>query len=346
LPFGKFVFCRHFPTYDNPYGTRLLSRCFWPVFFKRGGLKFWVTFCEKYGMPFLFGQYRRGATDTDQTALLNSLASMVQDAVAIGPEGSTVSILQATGSASSDNYQSFIAAMDAEVSKVIMGHTLTAEVSERGGAYAQSRTAENVLEAYREGDEKLYATFMEDLAWIYGQVNAPGVPTPNFAWYQEEDPLQEFADGDKTLCEGDNRLKFAKSYYVRRYGFQEDDFEFVEPPKVENVADKNEPENGDLGKPGDEKKEFAEQTFTPAQQAIEKLIAEILPDAFKSAEKMAARVAGAVQKAETYEDLQVLLAEELAGTAGSDELEDLIHHVMLNSHLFGMSADGEPDAGA
>jgi phage gp29-like protein len=56
LPFGKFVFARHFPTYDNPYGLRLLSRCFWPAAFKKGGIKFWVTLAEKYGMPFMLGK--------------------------------------------------------------------------------------------------------------------------------------------------------------------------------------------------------------------------------------------------------------------------------------------------
>ena len=36
LPAGKFVFVQHHATYDNPYGLRLLSRCLWPVAFKRG----------------------------------------------------------------------------------------------------------------------------------------------------------------------------------------------------------------------------------------------------------------------------------------------------------------------
>ena len=51
LPAGKFVFVTHHATYDNPYGLRLLSRCLWPVAFKRGGVQFYARFVERHGMP-------------------------------------------------------------------------------------------------------------------------------------------------------------------------------------------------------------------------------------------------------------------------------------------------------
>lgn len=142
LPFGKFVFARHFPTYDNPYGLRLLSRCFWPIVFKRGGIKFWVTFAEKYGMPFILGKYRPGAPEPEQKEMLVSLASMVRDAVAVVPQGGTVELLERKGAGGATVYERLRSAMDAEMSKVIMGQTLTAETSEKGGAYAQSKTHE------------------------------------------------------------------------------------------------------------------------------------------------------------------------------------------------------------
>ncbi|MFZ5760954.1 MAG: DUF935 domain-containing protein [Thermodesulfobacteriota bacterium] len=223
LPFGKFVFARHFPTYDNPYGLRLLSRCFWPVMFKKGGWKFWVKFVEKYAMPFLLGRYRQGAPPDEQAALLTKLAAMVQDAVAAVPEGSTVELLGAGDKAgSSDLYLQFNNAMDAEISKVIMGQTLTAEVGDKG-SYAAAKTHENVLEVYREADQRLAQTAMNAIAWLYGQVNAPGVVAPVFSWFEEEAPQKDFADRDKTLTE--SGVQFKKAYYVRRYGLKEDEFD-------------------------------------------------------------------------------------------------------------------------
>jgi phage gp29-like protein len=51
LPPRKFLLARQEASYMNPYGFADLSMCFWPTVFKRGGLKFWVTFVEKYGTP-------------------------------------------------------------------------------------------------------------------------------------------------------------------------------------------------------------------------------------------------------------------------------------------------------
>jgi hypothetical protein len=39
VPYGKFLVARHEPTYENPFGLRLLSRCLWPVAFKRSGVE-------------------------------------------------------------------------------------------------------------------------------------------------------------------------------------------------------------------------------------------------------------------------------------------------------------------
>lgn len=226
LPAGKFVFARHFPTYDNPFGLRLLSRCFWPVMFKKGGWKWWIKFIEKYATPFLLGRYRSGATPAEQTELLAKLAAMVQDAVAAVPEGSTVELLSAGDKAgSSDLYLRFNGAMDAEISKVIMGQTLTAEVGDKG-SYAAAKTHENVLDVYREADQRLVKSTMDEIARIYAQVNAPGVPAPAFSWFEQEEPQKDFADRDKTLA--DSGVKFKKAYYVRRYGLKEDEFEVTD----------------------------------------------------------------------------------------------------------------------
>ena len=51
LPERKFLLARQEASYANPYGFADLSMCFWPTVFKRGGLKFWVTYVEKYNTP-------------------------------------------------------------------------------------------------------------------------------------------------------------------------------------------------------------------------------------------------------------------------------------------------------
>ena len=36
---------------DNPYGEGLAHALYWPVFFKRNCIKFWLIFLEKFSMP-------------------------------------------------------------------------------------------------------------------------------------------------------------------------------------------------------------------------------------------------------------------------------------------------------
>ena len=327
IPFGKFVFVRHFPTYDNPYGLRLLSRCFWPVAFKKGGIKFWVTLAEKYGIPFLVGKYRQGASEPEQRRMLNDLAAMVQDAVAVIPQGGTVEMLQTKGEGGADIHRELKTAMDAEMSKVIMGQTLTAEVSERGGSRAQGQVHEDILEDFRQGDQTLVKTAMEDIAWLYGQVNAPGVPTPTFHWFEEEEPKKEMAERDKTLKE--TGVRFRKSYYMRTYNLNEDDFEIVEE------------QPGGTG-PAGPAGPFAEEgdRFTPEQQQIEDVADRVLPLGADALSENEAAILAAIEEAESFDDAVIRLLELYPRMAVSG-LVDLVERLWLNAELYGRAVAGE-----
>lgn len=278
IPFGKFVFARHFPTYDNPYGLRLLSRCFWPVAFKKGGIKFWVTLAEKYGIPFLVGKYRQGAQLNEQQEMLSNLIKMVRDAVAVIPQGGTVEILETGKSgAGSEIHSSLKTAMDSEMSKVIMGQTLTAEVGDKG-SLAAGKVHEDVLGDFRQGDQKLVKTAMENIARTYGQINAPGVPIPNFIWFEEEEPKKETAERDKTLTE--TGVKFKKNYFVRTYGLQDDDFDMTTPVPTPPEKDKEtddfaEGQDSDLDELLDEEladwKPLVEPLIKPLQDLLDQV---------------------------------------------------------------------------
>lgn len=228
LPWGKFVFARHFPEYDNPYGIRLLSRCFWPITFKKGGLKFWVTFMEKYGMPFLIGHYAKGTSPDEQQDMLTKLVAMVRNAVAVVPDGDKVEMLGG-GSTTGSGYMVFDrmkSAMDAEVSKVIIGQTLTSEAGDKG-SYSLGKVHGDVLADLQDGDQTMCKNTLDEIARIFARVNAADVDPPVCKFFEEEDPQKDFADRDKVLEES-GRLRLKKAYYIRRYGFKEDDFDLVE----------------------------------------------------------------------------------------------------------------------
>jgi len=296
LPYGKFVLARHFPTYDNPYGLRLLSRCLWPVTFKRGGLKFWVTFTEKFGIPFLMGRYPKGTGAADQQAMLDKLAAMVQSAVAVLPEGSSVELLGAGGNSkgSSDLFDRLVSVMDKEMSKVIMGQTLTAETSDKGGAYAQSKTHADVLADYQDSDQRLVKNVFERIAKLYAAVNASGVAAPTMDWFEEEDAKKEFAERDKTLS--DTGVKFTKNYYQRQYDLQEDDFELDNSTTAAGQGDN--PTKTGANAP----QEFAEPEDT--SDLAELLTAKMAVEADPEIALMVQTVRELVMSADSLEDIR------------------------------------------
>ena len=115
VPDKKFLLAQNNPSYNNPYGERTLSRVFWSVTFKKGGLKFWVVFTEKYGMPHLIGKHPRGASKDETNTLADMLEDMVQDAIAVIPDDSSVEIQEANKSSSAEIYEKLIDKMNAEI---------------------------------------------------------------------------------------------------------------------------------------------------------------------------------------------------------------------------------------
>ncbi len=238
IPPAKIILCSHNATYLNPYGERLLSRCFWPVTFKKGGFKFWAVFVEKFGMPWVHGKVPRSTSDPERRKLLSNLSSMVQDAVAVINNDENIEITEAGGKkASGDIYQGLISAANREVSKAVLGQTLTTEL-DNGGSYAATQGHLDIREDIVDDDaDMVCAGFNRLFAWVT-ELNVPNAAPPVFSFVQEEDIQKDRAERDTNLS---TQIRFTKKYYMRTYNLEDDDFEVV----------------GESGKP-DDTKEFAE----------------------------------------------------------------------------------------
>lgn len=312
VPAGKFVFARHFPTYDNPYGIRLLSRCFWPAFFKRGGIKFWVQFVEKYAGMFLHGKYQNPA---DADKMLDQLSNMIHAAVGVSPVGSEVEVIQGDAAGSSDVYEGFKSAMDSEISKVILGQTLTTEVGDRG-TQALGTVHHQVLEAYRAADRRLVEKVFNEIAWLYQQVNDSRAISPVFAFQSKEDHKTDLADRDEKLHR--MGVKFQKSYLERRYGFEGGDIEIAEKtPPAEAGAGGNMPFAFSEGMGREVRGSF------PDQDALDRFIEGIPEGALKGiADEVVLPVVSMIQAGESFEAVMGKLAETYPAmnTKGFEEI--------------------------
>ena len=225
LPNKKFLLAQNNPSYNNPYGERTLSRVFWPVTFKKGGLKFWVIYKKKYGMPHLIGKHPRGATKEETNTLADMLEEMVQDAIAVIPDDSSVEIQEANKSSSAAIYEQLIDKMNAEISKAILGQTLTTEIGS-AGSYAASNTHFAIRQDIIDADKKLVESVINQLIrWIY-EINFSTGDIPVFEMYAPEDVDLTLAQRDKILS--DTGVKFTKEYFIKNYGLEDEDFDIRE----------------------------------------------------------------------------------------------------------------------
>lgn len=244
LPPKKFLCPQSNPSYENPYGERTLSRVFWPVTFKKGGLKFWVIFTEKYGIPHLIGKHPRGASEEETDRLAGLLEQMVQDAIAVIPDDSSVEIQEANKSSSAEIFEKLMDKMNAEISKAILGQTLTTEVGSTG-SYAASNTHFAVRQDIIDADKKMVEkTINKLIQWIY-EINFSNKDIPVFEMFEVEDIDLGLAQRDKILSE--TGVKFTKEYFIKNYGLEEDDFDIREDiipatPQFSQFKEEPEPE--------------------------------------------------------------------------------------------------------
>lgn len=236
LPDRKFLV----PTYNdinneyyNPYGDRLLSSCFWLATFKKTGYKWWVTFCEKYGMPYLVGKIPPGQEDR-RDAMMEELKAMAMDAIAVVSEDCSIDVQQTGNKSSSDMYNGLIDSCDAAIAKILLGQTLTTEGSDKGsGSLALGKVHSAVRDDIILSDKKLVEnTHNQLIQWIcdinFGQLKE----YPKFEMYQEEDVDMDLAQRDKVLK--DTGVKFTKKYFIKAYGLEEEDFEVSEGTETPN----------------------------------------------------------------------------------------------------------------
>jgi phage gp29-like protein len=233
LPEKKFLVPRQDATYDNPYGFADLSMCFWPTTFKKGGLKFWVQFSEKYGSPWVIGKHPRGADDKEADALLDRLDEMVQDAVAVIPDDASIEIMEAGAkAASADVYERLLRFCRSEVSIALLGQNQTTE-SDANRASAEAGL--EVTSSIRDGDRAIVTDVINTLIRWTCELNWGDVDRPLFEMWEQESVDKTLAERDETLTRAGARL--SKAYFQRAYQLEESDLKEDLPDHFEDNLD-------------------------------------------------------------------------------------------------------------
>jgi phage gp29-like protein len=227
LPERKFWhFCTGADHDDEPYGLGLAHWLYWPVFFKRGGIKFWLIFLEKFGQPTSKGTYPRNATPEEKQRLLSALEAVSTDSGVILPEGMVIELLEAARSGTAD-YTALYDRMNQAIAKVTLGQTLTTEAA--GGQYKADvqmdvrqdiikADADLVCESFNRGP----ARWLTD--WNYPDAAYPRV----FRRIEDEPDLKPQAERDEII----GRLGFKPTlkYVQDTYGSEWEEKPAGTPP--------------------------------------------------------------------------------------------------------------------
>ncbi|QSX32475.1 DUF935 family protein [Shewanella avicenniae] len=202
MPREKFwVFSTGADNDDNPYGEGLAFSLYWPVFFKRNGIKFWMIFLEKFGMPTATARLSQAQMkDNEQVSLALSVLDAIQaDSGVVVPEDFAVELIEASRSGTAD-YNSLKAAMDASIAKIILSQTMT---TDNGSSRSQSETHMAVRDEIIKSDaDQLCYSFTEQVVKQLVSMNYPNADIPT-VWRRTEPEvdLNELADRDNKIAQ-------------------------------------------------------------------------------------------------------------------------------------------------
>lgn len=221
LPEKKFQVFTFGDECDTPYGVGLGRELYWPWWFKKHGIKFWLIFSEKFGSPTPWGKYPNGTPEAEQTKLLEAMAAIQTDGALITPDTMSVELLEAARQGSVDTYEKLCEFMNKECSKSVIGQTATTEGTpgKLGNDKQQGEVRADLVKA--DADALCEAGNAADgvIRWLvdYNFANVRRYPKMWIRCEEEED-LKTLAERDQILS---GLVPVPAKYFRDTYGLPE-----------------------------------------------------------------------------------------------------------------------------
>jgi phage gp29-like protein len=235
--------------------------------FKNFAVKDWVTFNEIFGMPLRLGKYDPSASKEDIAALKEAIRSLGSDAAGVISKTTEIEFVEAAGrlTGSYNPYEVMADFCNREMSKAVLGQTLTTDTKGSTGTYAAGKVHADVRRDLVEADAKAIAKTIRQqilrplVGYNFGWDKKKKVP--RFALLIQDAPdLKEDSEVVKNLKEAG----FGKRIPLR---WANDHFGIPEPKEgEETLGDAPPPEQGPGARgQGSEK---GPQAGTPAPRAM------------------------------------------------------------------------------
>lgn len=232
IPENKFIIHRYKAKSGHPARAGVLRVVAWMYLFKNYGLKDWVSFCEVFGMPLRLGKYNPSASEEDKLALMRALVQIGTDAAGIIPDGTEIEFKESAKTTSINVYESLARFCDEQISKAVLGQTLTSDSG--SGSYAQSKTHNEVRHDLTVADCKaLAATLRRDLIrplvlFNYGEDKR--IPYLRFDSEEADDQKETVDIYEKLICKIGLKIPTAHLYKKFSIPKPEEGEEVATPP--------------------------------------------------------------------------------------------------------------------
>lgn len=221
----KFFLTRARPTYANPYGEAMLSRLYWPFFFRNNGWKFWGKFLERFGSPLLVGK------SSDPTKMVAALLAAHSNAViGVGTADTVESVGVAAGN-TGQAFDGFESAVIRRIQKVVLGQTLTSGTDGGSGNRALGQVHDAVRKDKRDSDIAMVNATVQRIADALCALNN---------WKPHQVVFADEKGLETARAERDGKLhamgvRFTPEYLQDNYSLRDEDFEMSSDAPAEGT---------------------------------------------------------------------------------------------------------------
>ncbi len=309
----KFFSCVQSGNLRKPSGEALLTKLYWPWFFRTHGWKMWAKHMERVAIPFLYGK-----TDGDKAAAIAALGNAVQDAVLVSGTRDEITALN-MGMGSNTLFPDFETAVTRRIKMAILGQTLTSGTDGGSGNRALGQVHNEVRLEKKQADIKMICQTVRRIADTLAALN--GMEPPTFIMEDGSGLELERANRDKIMVDA-GMVKFTPDYIKDKYDLLDTDFTVPEATPANNPGQSNQtpanPENIAPAAMGAsvpfkfvDGQHDHRPRFTAGQQAIEDQIDNTLANFITpiTHKAIASAIAGAASPEDLIERLGVALQD-------------------------------------
>ena len=159
----KFIFHIHKTKSGHPARQGVMRVCAWMYLFKNFDIKSWIKFAEIFGIPLRLGKYDTGAKTEDKNALIKAVRAIGTDAAGIISKGTEIEFIEAAKQGNADFYEKLAKFCNAEMSKAVLGQTLTTEQGDKGARSLGEVHQDTEYSIKKDDCEQISRTIRRDL---------------------------------------------------------------------------------------------------------------------------------------------------------------------------------------